>query len=148
MGRLKYKGYSGTVEYDESVGYLVGKIVGLKKALILYEGNSIEELQKDFEEAVDDYLESCKANGVEPEQPYSGKLVLRMSSKLHGAAAEKAEKDLIVDVRSKEVEIALMEDHRLIELNKMLDLDQIHSEIVDADREDETERKCTKEMER
>ncbi|MBQ9888700.1 MAG: Rne/Rng family ribonuclease [Bacteroidales bacterium] len=32
--------------------------------------------------------------------------------------AEKAEKDLIVDVRSKEVEIALMEDHRLIELNK------------------------------
>lgn len=93
MGRLKYKGYSGTVEYDESVGYLVGKIVGLKKALILYEGNSIDELQKDFEEAVDDYLESCKANGVEPEQPYSGKLVLRMSSKLHGAAAEKAEKE-------------------------------------------------------
>ena len=37
---------------------------------------------------------------------------------------------------------------RLTELNKMLDLDQIHSEIVDADREDETERKCTKEMER
>ena len=37
---------------------------------------------------------------------------------------------------------------RLTELNKMLDLDQIHSEIVDADREDEIERKCTKEMER
>ena len=35
---------------------------------------------------------------------------------------------------------------RLTELNKMLDLDQIHSEIVDADRKDETERKCTKEM--
>ena len=31
---------------------------------------------------------------------------------------EKSEKDLIVDVGSKEVQIALMENHRLIELNK------------------------------
>ena len=31
---------------------------------------------------------------------------------------EKIEKDLIVDVGSKEVQIALMENHRLIELNK------------------------------
>ena len=31
---------------------------------------------------------------------------------------EKTEKDLIVDVGSKEVQIALMENHRLIELNK------------------------------
>lgn len=32
--------------------------------------------------------------------------------------SEKTEKDLIVDVKSKEVRIALMENHRLIELNK------------------------------
>ncbi len=90
MGRLKYKGYMGTVEYDESANCLMGKLLGLKDALILYEGSTLEELKKDFEEAVDDYLESCKANGLEPEKPYSGKLIVRMTSQLHGAAADKA----------------------------------------------------------
>jgi ribonuclease G len=32
--------------------------------------------------------------------------------------SEKSEKDLIVDVKSTEVQIALMENHRLVELNK------------------------------
>lgn len=90
MGRIRYKGYSGTVEYDESVGYLVGKVLGLKKALILYEGGTIEELKKDFEEAVDDYLQTCNKEGITPEKPYSGKLILRITSQLHGEAAEKA----------------------------------------------------------
>ena len=90
MGRLKYKGYTGSVEYDESVDCLVGKVLGLKNALILYEGTTLEELKKDFEEAVDDYLESCVARGVEPEKPFSGKLILRMTSQLHSQASEKA----------------------------------------------------------
>ena len=90
MGQLKYKGYSGTVEYDESTNELVGKVLGLKHALILYEGKNIEELKKDFEEAIDDYLSSCALNGIEPEVPYSGKLVLRLTSKLHAEAANKA----------------------------------------------------------
>ena len=90
MGRLKYKGYSGTVEYDESVGYLVGKVQGLNKALILYEGETVEELKKDFEEAVDDYLKTCEQEGLEPEKPYSGKLIIRINSQLHGKAAERA----------------------------------------------------------
>ena len=37
---------------------------------------------------------------------------------------------------------------RLTELNKMLDLDQIHGEIVDGEREDEVEKKCEKVMAR
>ena len=90
MGKLRYKGYSGTVEYDESVNRLVGKVSGLKQALILYEGDTVENLKKDFEEAVDDYLETCKAEGKSPEKPYNGKLLLRMTSQLHSDAADKA----------------------------------------------------------
>ena len=90
MGKLRYKGYSGTVEYDESVNRLVGKVSGLKQALILYEGDTVENLKKDFEEAVDDYLETCKAEGRVPEKPYNGKLLLRMTSQLHSEAADKA----------------------------------------------------------
>ena len=90
MGQLRYKGYSGTVEYDESTNELMGKVLGLKHALILYEGATVEELKKDFEEAIDHYLSSCAMDGIEPEVPYSGKLVLRLTSKLHAEAANKA----------------------------------------------------------
>lgn len=93
MGRLTYKGYTGSVEYDDSVNKLVGKILGMKHTLILYEGDSIESLKKDFEEAVDDYLEECKTNNLEPEKPFSGKTVIRMGTELHQAATLKA-KDL------------------------------------------------------
>lgn len=90
MGYLKYKGYTGSVEYDEEENYLTGKVLGLNRDCILYEGNSIEELKNDFQGAIDDYLEGCRADNIEPEKPYSGKIVLRMSSALHGEAAEKA----------------------------------------------------------
>ena len=36
---------------------------------------------------IDSYLEGCKADGVEPVKPYSGKLNLRMSSELHSRVA-------------------------------------------------------------
>ena len=90
MGKLRYKGYSGTVEYEENDHILMGKVLGLKHTLILYEGDSVENLKKDFEEAVDDYLETCKAEGKAPEKPYNGKLLLRMTSQLHSEAADKA----------------------------------------------------------
>ena len=91
MGKLKYKGYSGTVEFDDSVDLLVGKVLGLKHALILYEGHDLQEIKKDFEQSIDFYLQECQEEGTEPEKPYSGRIVLRMKSTLHGMAAEKAE---------------------------------------------------------
>ena len=93
MGKLSYKGYIGSVEYDDSVNKLVGKVLGMKHTLILYEGNALDSLKKDFEEAVDDYLEECKANNIVPEKPVSGKTVIRMGAELHQAATLKA-KDL------------------------------------------------------
>lgn len=88
MGFFKYKGYSGSVEFSPEDNCLFGKVQGLHKATILYEGNSVDELRKDFEEGVDDYLLRCKERGVQPEKPYSGKLIVRMSSELHSRVAE------------------------------------------------------------
>ena len=90
MGTFKYKGYTGSIEYSEEDHCFVGEVLGLRRDGIIFEGTSVEELQKDFEEGVDDYLASCKARNVEPEQPYSGKLVLRLTPDLHGEAAMKA----------------------------------------------------------
>jgi toxin-antitoxin system, antitoxin component, hicB family len=90
MGYLKYKGYTGSVEYSPEDGCLFGKVQGLHGTLISYEGESVEEIRQDFEGAVDDYLISCKERGIEPAKPYSGKLNLRMSSDLHAAIAKAA----------------------------------------------------------
>ena len=87
MDYLEYKGYKGSVEYSKEDNCLFGKVQGMSKALILYEGQTLDELRKDFEAGVDDYLEGCKADGVEPCKPYSGRLNLRMTSELHSRIA-------------------------------------------------------------
>ncbi|MDD2951774.1 MAG: type II toxin-antitoxin system HicB family antitoxin [Parabacteroides sp.] len=87
MGQLKYKGYIGSVEYSEEDNCLYGKVLGMNKDLISYEGDTVDDLKKDFEGAIDDYLASCKDRGVEPRKPFSGKLNLRMSSELHSRVA-------------------------------------------------------------
>lgn len=87
MDYLEYKGYKGSVEYSKEDNCLFGKVQGLSKALILYEGQTLDELRKDFEAGVDSYIEGCRADGVEPAKPYSGRLNLRMSSELHSRVA-------------------------------------------------------------
>ena len=47
MDYLEYKGYKGSVEYC-----LFGKVQGLSKELISYEGQTLDELRKDFEEGI------------------------------------------------------------------------------------------------
>ena len=87
MDYLEYKGYKGSVEYSKEDNCLFGKVQGMSKALILYEGQTLDDLRKDFEEGIDSYIEGCKADGIEPAKPYSGKLNLRMSSELHSKVA-------------------------------------------------------------
>lgn len=43
-----------------------GKVIGIR-SLISYEGDTVENLRKDFEEAVDPYLADCAERGIEPE---------------------------------------------------------------------------------
>lgn len=51
--------------------------------LISYEGESARELVEDFHGAVDDYLESCKAEGKEAEVAFKGSFNIRLSPELH-----------------------------------------------------------------
>ena len=62
MGTLIYKGYSGTVEYSEEDECLFGKVIGMNKDVISYEGNTVEELKADFEAGIDLYLEKNRSN--------------------------------------------------------------------------------------
>lgn len=57
MNHLEYKGYSGTVEYSNEDNQFFGKVIGIVKDLIVYEGDTIDELRADFEAGVDSYLQ-------------------------------------------------------------------------------------------
>ena len=82
---MEYKGYNGTVEYSQTDNILFGKVLGVR-SLISYEGQSVTELKQDFEDAVDDYLELCESEGVEPEKTYKGCFNVRIDPQLHKEA--------------------------------------------------------------
>ena len=83
---LDYKGYYGTVEFSAADNILFGKVIGIN-SLISYEGDSVINLKKDFESAIDDYFELCNENGVEPEKAYIGNVNVRLSPELHKTLA-------------------------------------------------------------
>lgn len=83
---MKYKGYVGSVEFSEEDALFFGKVLGVR-ALISYEGENARNLVEDFHSAVDDYLELCAAEGVEPEKAYKGSFNVRISPELHKKAA-------------------------------------------------------------
>lgn len=79
---LTYRGYSGAVEFSAADGCFFGKVLGIRDC-VTFEGESVAELRKDFENAVDDYLPACEEIGKAPEHPCSGKLSLRLPVELH-----------------------------------------------------------------
>ena len=92
MGFLKYKGYTGSVEYSEDDQCLFGKVQGMTKDRITYEGTTVEQLTEDFHEAVDDFLRLCQEKGIEPRKPYTGVLNVRLTPEIHSSAAMAASK--------------------------------------------------------
>lgn len=74
---MEYKGYYGSVNYSPEDDILHGKLLGIK-SLVSYEGHSIKELKDDFEFAVDDYLELCKNEGIEPEMPCQDEIHIKL----------------------------------------------------------------------
>jgi predicted HicB family RNase H-like nuclease len=86
---LKYKNYSGVIEYDEQGKIFTGEVVGLR-SVITFQGRTPEELETSFRDSIDLYLQMCAEDGVDPEKPYSGKFNLRLNPALHQKIATRA----------------------------------------------------------
>lgn len=82
---MEYKGYIGSVEFSEEDGVFHGKVQGIR-ALISYEGSTAKELVDDFHSAIDNYLDLCKEENIEPEKAYKGSFNVRISPELHKKA--------------------------------------------------------------
>jgi len=83
---MKYKGYSGIVEFDEDAHIFHGEVIGLKD-VITFQGTSVDELEQAMADSIDFYISWCEERGKEPEKPYSGKLMVRTTPEIHSRAA-------------------------------------------------------------
>ena len=86
---LKYKGFIGSVEFDLDENIIFGKIECIYD-LVTYEAQDISSLQQEFEDSVDDYLETCEMLNKEPDKPMSGTFNIRIGSELHKKVFVKA----------------------------------------------------------
>lgn len=85
MNTMSHNGYRARVEFDERDNIFIGRILGLR-SIISFHGQTVARLRSEFEAAVKDYLADCKEQGVSPEKPASGKLLLRVPPEVHGKA--------------------------------------------------------------
>ena len=83
---LQYKGYFATVHFSADDEVFYGKILGIND-LVSFEGTTVKELKKSFQEAVDDYLETCKELKKDPDKGYKGSFNVRIPAELHREAA-------------------------------------------------------------
>jgi predicted HicB family RNase H-like nuclease len=79
---MTYKGYQARVEMDEKAGLFHGEVINTRD-VITFQGRTVPQLKKAFAGSVDDYLEFCAARGEEPEKPFSGKFLVRVSPAMH-----------------------------------------------------------------
>lgn len=88
---MEYKGYVATVEFDDSVGLLHGRVVNSGDyPIVTFEATDVAGLRAEFRLSVEEYLSACKEAGIEPRPPFSGKLNLRLGSELHRRVAVSA----------------------------------------------------------
>ena len=90
MNTMSYQGYTARIEFDERDSIFVGRVLGLR-SIISFHGQTVEELRGQFAAAVDDYVADCEEQGVSPEKPASGKLLLRVSPEIHSQALIRAQ---------------------------------------------------------
>lgn len=87
---LTYKGYAAHVEFDAEDRIFFGRLVAIAD-IVTFHGETVEELVRAFEKAVDSYVAMSKKLGRPPQKPFSGKLLLRVPPALHAHIATMAE---------------------------------------------------------
>jgi predicted HicB family RNase H-like nuclease len=85
-----YKGYAARIEFDAQDRIFFGRLAGIRD-VVTFNGETVDELEAAFKEAVGDYLATCAKLGDKPNKPYSGKLTLRIPPSVNAAVATAAE---------------------------------------------------------
>ena len=86
---LKLKDFIGSVHFSTDDEVFYGKIEGIDD-LVTFEGTTVKEIKKSFNEAVEDYIELCRKTGKKIFKSYKGSFNIRISPSLHKKAVQKS----------------------------------------------------------
>lgn len=84
---LRHRSYSGSAEVSIEDDCLHGRVLHIDD-VITYEGQTVKDLARAFQAAVDEYLTHCAGIGKDPNKPYGGTLNVRLGSDRHRRLAE------------------------------------------------------------
>lgn len=90
MSIMKYKGYIAQLDYSEEDEEFFGFVVNISQDKISFGGSTVKQLKKHMEEAIEGHIRNCKALGLEPEKPYSGRITFRTTPEEHALFVEAA----------------------------------------------------------
>jgi len=93
---MEYKGYVAEVSFDDEARVLHGEVINTRD-VITFQADAVPALEQEFHKSVDVHLQFCTEIGQEPERPFSGKFVIRLSPETHRRAylaAKRAGKSL------------------------------------------------------
>jgi predicted HicB family RNase H-like nuclease len=79
---MTYKGYIAKVDFNDEARIFHGEVIGIRD-VVTFQGSTVEEIEKAFNDSIDDYLDYCKTRNEEPDKPFSGKFVVRVSPEIH-----------------------------------------------------------------
>lgn len=85
-----HKGYFARIEYDAEDEIFFGRLAGISDG-VTFHAYTVANLKSAFQDAVDDYIETCAKLGKSPQKPYSGKMMFRVDPEIHARAAKAAE---------------------------------------------------------
>ena len=79
---IEHKGYLAAAEVDFESGLLRGRVINVRDE-ITFEGATPEELEQEFREAVDEYLEEYDDSGEAAAEPFDGYVSAEVSAEVH-----------------------------------------------------------------
>jgi len=63
MNIMTYKGYAAQIEYDAEDRIFIGRLAGITD-IVTFHGESVRELEEEFQSAVDHYLDISEKNEI------------------------------------------------------------------------------------
>ena len=89
MALLRHGDYLARVSYDPEIDRFFGEVINTADVITFY-GASVDELRREMAASVEAHLEACRAAGVTPGRPYSGRFQLRLDPAEHARVAAAA----------------------------------------------------------
>ncbi len=79
---IEYNGYIGSIEYSPEDKCFFGKLEMIDD-IVTFEAISADELEDNFHNAVNEYIQTCKELDREPQKVYKGVFNVRIDPELH-----------------------------------------------------------------